>query len=119
MLHRLPKAMPPLGVMVRDIGNPHPRDLARALGVSPRTVYHWLARDTAPRPVLLSLFWVTRWGQQWLDADLFNEARLQRGLASSLARQMDLDHAQATQEAKTAPRGRSMLFLVRSSTGHP
>lgn len=116
MLYRLPKSVPPFGVMVHDIGNPSPRDLARALGVSTRTVYHWLKHDTAPRPVLLSLFWVTKWGQQWLDADLYNEARLHRGLSEALARQMAIDHTQATQEAKTAPGspvGRPLLYVVR------
>lgn len=117
MLNRLPKAVPPLGVMVRDIGNPHPRELARALGVSTRTVYHWLKQDDAPRPVMLSIFWVTRWGQQWLDVDLFNYARAQTGVAEALARQLAVDHYNATQEAKTAPAGRSMLFSASSKLG--
>lgn len=113
MLHRLPKAVPPLGVMVHNIGNPHPRDLARALGVSTRTVYHWLQHDDAPRPVMLSIFWLTKWGQQWLDVDLFNYARAQTGLAESLARQLAVDHAQASQTAESAHMGRPLLWCVK------
>lgn len=125
MLYRLPKAMPPLCAMVDDIGNPHPRDLARALGVSTRTVYHWLKHDNAPRPVLLSLFWVTRWGHQWLDTDLFNLMRLQTGLADARARELARLHAQVAATTENVPQaphspkaeraleGPPMLYLVR------
>jgi hypothetical protein len=72
MLNRLPRQMPPLSWMLDDIGNPKPRDLARALGVSERTAKGWIARDEAPTPALLALFWLTRWGQQAVDAEAHN-----------------------------------------------
>jgi hypothetical protein len=74
MLNRLPRQMPPMSWMLDDIGNPKPRDLARALGVSERTVKGWIARDEAPTPALLALFWLTRWGQQAVDAEAHNAA---------------------------------------------
>ncbi len=71
-LKKLPKHTPPLGVMLEALGRPHPRELARALGVGERTVRRWISDDDAPRPALLALFWLTHWGSQWLDADAHN-----------------------------------------------
>jgi len=88
MLHKLPKYTPPLALMLHDIGNPHPAALGHALGVSRRTVYHWLAHDCAPRPALLSVFWLTRWGAQWLDADLYNLARDHAAMNEALRREL-------------------------------
>ncbi|MEK8087008.1 hypothetical protein WNB94_11350 [Aquabacterium sp. A3] len=76
LLHRLPKNMPPLDVVLHDIFSPKPAALAAALGVDERTVRRWIAANEAPRPVMLALFWLTRWGMQWTDADLYNEAQL-------------------------------------------
>jgi len=116
MLTKTPKHTPPLGVMLGDLGNPHPQQVARALGVGERTVRRWIAEDDAPRPVLLSLFWVTRWGAQWLDADLFNLAMAQMGLAQSLARELDALKGCTHPDEQTAPRlpqAPPMLYLVR------
>ena len=76
MLHTIPRVTPPLSVMVADIGGPHASALSRALGVSERTVYRWQATDDAPRPVLLSLYWLTQWGLSALDGHLVDTARL-------------------------------------------
>jgi hypothetical protein len=116
MLNRLPAAVPPLSLILADLGHPHPRDVARALGVSPRTVYTWQAADQAPRTAALSLFWVTRWGQQWLDADLFNAYRLHSALADARGRDLAaMQSAQApeTNAAPGLPQAPRMLFVVR------
>jgi hypothetical protein len=76
MLFRLPKYMPPLDAMLHDIFSPSPAALAAAMGVTERTVHRWIAKNDAPHPVKLALFWLTRWGMQWTDADLYNEAQL-------------------------------------------
>lgn len=68
MLNRLPKYPPSLGDMLADIGNPGDKAVAKAFGVTTRTVRNWHRRG-APRPVLLSLFWLTRWGCSELDSD--------------------------------------------------
>lgn len=108
MLHRLPAHMPPLSAMLADLAHPSAHDVARALGVTERTVYRWIASDDAPRPVLLSLFWVTQWGSQWLDADLYNRATLYQSLAESLQRE------KLAQEEQSAHMGRpGLLYLVR------
>lgn len=90
MLTKLPKHTPPLGLMLADLGNPHPRDIARSLGVGQSTVRRWISDDDAPRPIMLSLFWLTHWGAQWLDADLFNLYRCHAGLSQSLQRELVL-----------------------------
>lgn len=130
-IRKLPKHTPPLGVMLEALGRPHPRELARALGAGERTVRRWISENDAPRPVLLSLFWLTHWGAQWLDADAHNlllhhmraaelatkEAdRLRRDLALSTA------HAAATeahapqvvgQRLHMAPPAPRMLYAVK------
>lgn len=67
MLHHIPRHLPPLSTMLDDIGRPSDLDLSRRLGVHPRTVRRWRRADAAPRPVLLALFWVTRWGVDAVD----------------------------------------------------
>ena len=74
MLHLLPKPrdVPSLETMLGDIGSPDAKALAKALGVTPRTVRNWRSAGYAPMPVLLALFWLTKWGQQWIHIDLYN-----------------------------------------------
>lgn len=114
-LNKLPKYTPPLSLMLSDLGNPHPRHIAKALGVSTRTVYLWLSRDEAPRPASLALFWLTRWGQQWLDADLFNLSTAAQGHAAALARQLasQASPEPASAQEKGARVGRPLLHVVR------
>lgn len=88
MLFRLPKQLPPLNVLLEEIGRPTVLELARALDVHERTVRRWVAANDAPKSALLTLFWLTRWGMQWLDADLYNEAQLHFAMNSCQARQI-------------------------------
>lgn len=80
---------PPLGVMLDDLGRPNPGDIAQALGVSRATVYRWIREDKAPRPVLLSLFWLTRWGRSQLECEAVNDARMAAQLARAHQRLAD------------------------------
>lgn len=84
MLQRLPTAMPSLSQMLGDIGNPSAEAMAGALDVSESTARRWLREDAAPRPVLLSLFWLTRWGVSTIDAQAQNDAQSATLLARSL-----------------------------------
>jgi hypothetical protein len=68
-LHRLPRTLPPLATLLADLGNPAPREWARALGVSERTAWRWQAAGKAPRAVALALFWVTRWGWSQIESE--------------------------------------------------
>jgi len=88
MLNRLPTPtqLPGLLAILDDIGNPTPPMLARALGVSPAAVRRWIQHDQAPRPVMLALFWVTRWGLSLADAEAINLARLRSDEAAAWRR---------------------------------
>jgi predicted DNA-binding transcriptional regulator AlpA len=96
MLSRLPKAMPTLAEMMHDCGNVKPEELAKALGVSVRTVYRWLEVGNTPRPAMLALFWLTRWGMSATNAEVHNLATLHMGLSRSLRSELD----QAQQQIK-------------------
>jgi hypothetical protein len=89
MLNRLPRQVPPLSVMLDDIGRPSPRELARAFDVTERTVRRWIAHDEAPMTVLLALFWLTRWGISAADAEAHNAAVMSAATARALRTQVD------------------------------
>lgn len=96
MLNRLPRQVPPLSMMLDDIGRPSPRELARAFDVTERTVRRWIADDSAPLTVLLALFWLTSWGISAVDAEAHNSAvmsasmvRVLRGQVSDLKARLD------------------------------
>jgi len=104
MLCKLPKHTPPLGVMLADLGNPHPHELARALHVGERTVRRWLAINQAPRPALLSVF--------WLNVDLYNTMRVHAATADALRRQLACV-APDVQTAALLPEPPPLLYAVR------
>ena len=81
---RFPLALPPVSVMLDDISAPD-ASIARALAVKPATVARWRRQDQAPRPVLLALFWVTRWGVSLVNADAHNAASMYAAYARTLA----------------------------------
>lgn len=86
--------------MLDDIGRPSPANVARALGVSTRSVRRWIAADAAPVPVLAALFWLTRWGVSSVDAEAHNAATLAAGYVRALkdenaALRLDLGRALA------------------------
>lgn len=85
MLTQLPKTLPPLSILIADLGHPRPAAIAKALDVSEPTVRRWLRCDSAPRSVLLSLFWLTRWGRSQVDCQAVNDARVHVGLSRALA----------------------------------
>jgi hypothetical protein len=81
--------MPPLWMLIDDIGRPSPRQIAKALDVTERTVKRWLQADQAPRTVMCSLFWLTRWGQHAVHCEAHNDAVMQAGMARNLRDQIE------------------------------
>lgn len=75
--------MPSLSIVLDDLGGPPASVIARALGVSPRTVGRWIAADFAPRPAMLALFWLTRWGRDARETQAVNDARMAVQVARS------------------------------------
>ena len=84
MKYLAPRSIPALSQVLPDLGNPSPREIARYLDVSERTVYGWKASDDAPRAALLALFWESSYGLSALDAELFNSVAVYRNLSESL-----------------------------------
>lgn len=52
-----------------------------------RSCYGWNRTDAAPRPVLLALFWETRFGRSLLDADTHNGFMAWKQHAAALDRE--------------------------------
>lgn len=88
MLNRLPRRYPSLRELLEDIGNPHPQKVAKALGVSERTLRRWLAKGDAPKPAMFSLFWLTSWGQAAVHCEAHNSALMHAQMAASLRRRV-------------------------------
>lgn len=110
MLVALPRVIPPLSSILDDLGRPSVDAVALALSVHPRTVQRWISSDAAPRPVLLALFWATRWGRSLVECAAVNDARLSEAIArAALAvaerHAAQIEHLQAVGEfgAANAP----------------
>lgn len=73
--------------MVEDL-NATPAEVAKALDVGVSTVYRWLQQNNAPRPAMLALFWLSRWGQSAIDCDMHNRSAVFEGLAKALEREL-------------------------------
>ena len=112
-IYKIPgvRDLPTLAVMLDDLGRPHPATVAKALEVDIKTVRRWQKAGTAPRTVLLSLYWITRWGLSHLDADLFNAAQAYRQLSEAQGREIArLAASLATSESALAvTRGGALL----------
>ena len=116
-------------MLLDDLGNPAPSALAKALGVTVRTVYRWLkSPDEVPRTVLLALFWITRWGQSEIHCDLVNSESLAQAqlrnqrdeisqLRTELARVLALGNTGAANDASqlVKPLAKVLPFRARST----
>lgn len=78
--------LPPLRLMIGDLTASN-RQIAKHLDITPRTLERYMAADQAPRPVMLSLFWETRWGRSVADSEAANYGAIQAGHAHALARE--------------------------------
>lgn len=81
--------LPAFGTMLADLPATR-QQIARHLGISNRTLLRYIKDNQAPRPVMLSLFWETRWGRSAADVEAANfmaiNYRLLKGLQSDNAR---------------------------------
>lgn len=87
MLNRLPKWLPTLEELLPDLGRPSAKALAKTFGVTERTVKNWI-KNGAPRSVIFSLFWLTSYGRQHIDAEAHEYTVMHIGLADARKRQV-------------------------------
>ncbi|MGA8787255.1 MAG: hypothetical protein WB542_18165 [Polaromonas sp.] len=76
-MFRSPKmaGLPALSLMLADLPAHHDQ-IARHLGISPRTLANYVRAGQAPRAVMLALFWETRWGRSAADTEAANFAAI-------------------------------------------
>lgn len=86
MLYHIPAHVPPLAELVEQLGRPSAVDLARALGVTPRTVFRWQASE-APRVARLAVFWITPAGWSAHTSEAARQLADYRALADARARE--------------------------------
>ena len=80
--------LPSLEFMLADI--PHPLDqVAKHIGVSAATLRRYKREGSAPRAVMLALYWETRWGRSMADSEASNWATMQTVLVKSLRRELE------------------------------
>ena len=82
-LGHMPPTLPDWQTILRDLGDPPAGLVAKALGVSPRTVYRWNG-SSGPRVASLALFWLTRWGRSAVNAQATNDALVAVGYLRAL-----------------------------------
>jgi transcriptional regulator with XRE-family HTH domain len=75
MLQKLPKQTPAFSELVADLGSHKREQIARALGVSRRTIDRWM-KSGAPRTACLALWWLSREGHSFWDAEMQNRTAL-------------------------------------------
>jgi hypothetical protein len=102
-MHKTPRQLPAFSTILADLDTRRPRDLARYLGVSERTVFNWCALDQAPRPAHLALFWVTRWGESIISTEAHNAAIYHAQHAAALARENAALRARLAPSLRPAP----------------
>lgn len=76
--------MPPLEYMLDDLATRDQQLVAQHLGITARTLAHWVRAGNAPRLAYLALFWETRWGLSAVACDAVNGERVARSLANSV-----------------------------------
>lgn len=103
--------LPALSVMLADLPA-RPAQIARHLGITIRTLQRYLATDSAPRAVMLALFWETRWGRSAADVEAANwgalhyrAAMIERRTNQALRRQIDVLEGELVRSATGAANG--------------
>jgi hypothetical protein len=83
-LHRLPKHLPAVALLLDDLHKPSTDALAHTLGVSTRTVQRWQVDGAWPRTAHLALYFASRWGWSAVDSEARHAVQLFERLAGAL-----------------------------------
>jgi hypothetical protein len=87
-IHHAPVSLPIWQTILDDLGDPHPKHIAKVLGVGIRTVYRWNREQHAPRVACLALFWLTRWGRSAVDCQAVNDCHMAMDYANAIEREL-------------------------------
>lgn len=82
-----PASLPGITQLVQSLPAT-PRQVARHLDLADRTLQRYIATDSAPRAVMLALFWETRWGRETADNEAAVWSTIQYRRAEGLERQV-------------------------------
>jgi predicted DNA-binding transcriptional regulator AlpA len=93
-LGHAPVALPIWQTILADLGDPHPGQVARVLGLGIRTIYRYNRDGQAPRHVCLALFWLTRWGRSAVYTQAVNDCQIATQYANALERELSQARAQ-------------------------
>jgi hypothetical protein len=85
-MFRAPGALPTFSLLLDDLPVGHDA-VCKHLDISAATLRRYVLADHAPRPVLLSLFWETRWGRSAADCEAANAASVHAQHARALRQQ--------------------------------
>jgi predicted DNA-binding transcriptional regulator AlpA len=103
----MPKKTPAFKDMLADIGNPHPREIAKAMKVTERSVWRWLKENKAPHSVMLAIYWLTRWGVSEIDTAAHNAAIYSAAEARGLRDELESIKARLAYPSQTGIFGSS------------
>lgn len=78
--------MPHFLTMLDDLPK-NPGLICQHLDISRATLARYVQAESAPRPVMLALFWETRWGRSAADCDAANAATMHAQHAAMLRQQ--------------------------------
>lgn len=109
--------LPPFEMMLADVPA-NVRQVAQHLGLSVATVQRYARTGNAPRPVMLAMFWETKWGRDWADCEAVNFGRvhyarawgLEREVAALRAQVLELE--QVIQAGQLDPAANARFFRV-------
>lgn len=87
-IKQAPRHLPVWHQILEDLGHPHPRTVAKVLGLGTRTVYRYNRQGSAPRSVCLALYWLTRWGRADVHILATNDALAAVTYAQALDREV-------------------------------
>lgn len=79
-----PSSVPSWPQLLEALCHPPAHRVARTLGLTLRTVRRYNASGKAPKPVRLSLFWLTGWGRALINEQATADAQLAHALVRSL-----------------------------------
>lgn len=94
-----------------------PKECAKYLDVTERSVFRWLADDSAPRAALLALWHITRAGLHSASIDVGNEAMHAQGLARATGAALASESARLARVLAIADTGAANDPLLNGPIG--